>query len=1244
MSAMPPLLDCRLADLRRRVRQSLYAYGLSWLAGVVVALILASCLGDWLFHFDDAGVRVILGLAILAAGTWVAIRYLITPLRVPLSDVDLALRIEDRYPGFQDSLASTVQFLAAREDPRLGSPSLQRAVARQTVSRLGEVDCGDVLQTREVRRIAALALGICLTALVIAGLGRTQTFIALHRLFLPFSAPAWPRQTNLRLLDGDLVPLEAGNEPLTVVRGEIVKLFAENETGRLPERVLLEFLGDDGKVSSEAMRPMTITGSDGTSRELAVGQLPATQGEFQFRAVGGDDRSMGWRRMRVIPPPAIESLRVTLNPPRYSNRPVEQLPDGVGHLQGLVGTRVDVTALAVKPLQSASLRVHDREETVPIAPDGRHLTASFLIVEPGIYSWWFELKDTEGFENAEPLRYDVRAQPDIEPEIRLDLPASDLQVTTDAEVPLRTVARDDLGLKEIRLVHHAEAEAAEQGKTTVLSGGESRPREQSVDYVWRLAELDLSEGTRIAFHTEATDDFDLADVFPAGKTPPAHVGRSVSRLLIVVSKEDKVQELAQRQAGLLDELERTFQQQKRAREQVGDLQTQLENAGKFRAEDLDTLQRTELGQRDVAGQLTHERTGLARRARDLLDELRGNHVDDGTSERRLTALAEELGRLGDENLPAIEQALTQARKQLQNEKDRGPATPPADPARPEKSNSPETALREAADHQDAVLDSMGELLQELSQWRNEHDAARELADLIRQQAELNQKTGELGRQTLTRPRDQLEPQQQADLAKLVERQKKQSQQLDQIQSRMQERIEDLSGSNSDAAADLKEAAGQARDQGISEQMREAAGAISENRMGEAARTQEQILEKLREVENSLNGSTQSDTETLVKKLRQSEDDLAALRDREQELMRKLDEAAKQPDPAGRQAELQRLRKEQQQLREDTAKMARRLQRLQAHRTSATAHRAAERMQAAQEDLDQGNEEAAAQEQQEALDDLEQAQRELARQRRRAEEQLAQEQLEKIATELASLIDREQAVLDETQRLDALRQAAGKLNRSQLLALRNLTAGQRSLLEDTNRLVETLSAAEVFAQALRGAARGMQRAIDLLEERQTGQLAQQAERNALRRFTDLNDALKDDEQNAAGSKPPDGKQQEGDGGGNQGPPTDGIPAIAQLKLLLSLQREILERTTQFQKLRQSGTPFTDEQKKEFEQLTDEQEQLADLARNLSNLAGESADDEAPADKPADKPADGSADGPPDGKANPSQPDQKREESR
>jgi hypothetical protein len=1241
----PSTLDQRLTDVRRRVRQALLTHGLSWLAAVLVGSLLVVCLADWLVHFDDPVVRLIFGLGVLAATVWVVRRRLIAPLQVSLTDTDLALRIEDRYPGFQDSLASSVQFLDANADPRIGSPALQQAVVEKALERLDGLDCDDVVDTREVRRIAAIAAGICATALLVAGLNRSLTTIALQRIALPFSAPDWPRKTNLRLLSADLVPLaiDAGH-PLQIARGDTFRVLAENATGRLPSRVALEYRLADRKVLSETMRPRTADDPRGERHEIAEGQLVAVRGDVEFRAVGGDDRQMSWFRLTVVPPPVVEKLQVTLHPPAYSRRPAERQPAGIGHVQGLLGTRVEISAEASKPIEKASLRIKDQERRkVALSDGGRQLQASFMIGEPGVHSWWLELKDPLGFEDSEPPRYEVRGIQDFEPEIYIEQPAADMQVTAEALVPIRTTARDDLGLREVRLVYKVETTEGSQEQVLPLfqAEGDTGPLSQTAEHLWKLADLNLKGNAKIVFRTEATDDFDLSDEFPEGKAPLPHVGRSVTRTLAIVSSEDKALEIAQRQEGLLDDLERAFKLENQAHDQVEELLVQLENTEKLRPEDVDTLQRTELGQREIAAQLNSPATGLERRARDLADELRNNQIDDPQTERRLKRIADELTRIGAEHLRPIEQELTRARKLVQSrnqsasaaekpaatgkksgakagsdsskalEADRPetknevappkPADPlsPGKPGKKQAGDRPEEALRQVSRNQNAVLESLGEMLQELSQWRGEHDASREVGDLVRQQVELNQRAAELAKTTLTKPAESLSPQEQADLAKISERQKRQADQLDQLEARMQAAAGKLASENAAAAATLQEAAQQSRQEGIAGQMRDAAGQIGENRMGQAARSQQQILQKLRDLEDTLRQKRETDTEMMVKKLKQAGQELQDIRDRQEELLSKTKEAGHNPDPEQRRSELETLRKQQQKLHEETERMARRLARLEARQSHDSAGRAASRMREAQDRLDEQDQAGAAAQQQEALDDLEQAQRELARQQRAEEEQLAREQLARVADELSGMIPRQQAVIDETRRLDGLHAQTGKWGRAQLVSLRDLAKVQEHLEGEIGRIIEKLSAAEVFVLALKGAARHMHSAGEQLARRETGAATQKLQEAARKRLADLVEALKPDEPD------PDAKAQDQAGGGSsgqqEGAPSEGIPTLAQVKMLITLQKELFARTAELERLRGKDGQLPPAARQELEGIAREQGELADLARNLSRIS-------------------------------------------
>ena len=79
---------------------------------------------------------------------------MLRPLVVRFADLDIALRIEERWPGLNDRLASTIQFLRlAADDERYGSPALREATVRQTIEETRAIDF------REVDRAAGRSSG-----------------------------------------------------------------------------------------------------------------------------------------------------------------------------------------------------------------------------------------------------------------------------------------------------------------------------------------------------------------------------------------------------------------------------------------------------------------------------------------------------------------------------------------------------------------------------------------------------------------------------------------------------------------------------------------------------------------------------------------------------------------------------------------------------------------------------------------------------------------------------------------------------------------------------------------------------------------------------------------------------------------------------------------------------------------------------------------------------------------------------
>lgn len=1221
---MPEQLFERLSELRKRVRYVLWVHGLCLL--IVVFFLTATLAGalDWLWHLDDSGVRLILGLTILGATGFVTWRFLWRPLSVRFSNVDLASRIEKQNPAFSDSLASTVQFLENGEDTQVGSPELQREVIRRTLDRLHEVNVSGVLDTRPVQRVAWWAVGTCVLVASLVGFNQVEAATAMNRLLFPFSTVPWPRDVELRFVTAELKPLAAtSGGALTVVQGDTLELFVENQRGSLPNDLKLIYRKADGKVLSEPMRQTTLWDSDERPRDIGGASLHVTSGPLFFWAKGGDGETVPLQ-VDVVPPPRVEGLRVTVTPPEYTGLTERSLSEGVGNVEGFVGTSVTLEARSNKKLESALLHRRNRKPVeLTVSADGATISGEFQLDKPGNTSWWIELRDRQGFSNPEAPRFEIRATADGAPTVTIEVPETDLLVTPIATVPFRVQVRDDLGIQsadltyefpegartdpaaadpngldvgdeELTLIKKPRAEepasigAVVAGGQMVLESiqlfdGDNRPEQLNPEYDFELAPFGWRPGTRIVFRAEATDWFDLK-----GET---HIGRSNPRTLIVVTDQEKRAELADRQAALLLDLERSATTQRNARDWLSELQVQLEETGTLRDEDLDLLKRVELDQRQIDSRLTDETDGLETRARAIRRERTENAVEDAESDELLGTLIGELEFLRTEPLPEIERRLTEARKLSGSDTKQ---------TRSEKQKL-KHAVESVASNQDETLRTLEGLLNDLSQWRSERNLSGDLRSLTGEQQTLNEESaGTLSE--LIGKEGPLSDQESADLQKISARQRRIADQVEQFQGELKDAIASMGDDDPERKHGFEEALKELTEADVANDMRQAAGNLNPDRrqVGAAMDQQRQAVEELQKIQDLLDNREVTDSETLVKKLAAARQEIGTARQLQELLLQKLEEAQQIADPAEREQALERLRRQQEQLRQEVAETVRRLQRL-ASPSATSANRSTERMQQGEQALEAGNQDAAREQLEEALDDLEQAERELAADQQQAEENLAREQMEKLADGLKAFIERQDALIAETERLRREHEKLGKWSRPLLASRRNHANAQRALAEETEAQAEAVDAVEAIGLALRGAVRFMEQAAERIEDKDVSPETVTIQSLAKKRFADLLEALSsgDDEEN------PEQQPNEQEGGPQEaGPDGDVITLIAQLKVIRSLQVDLIDRVELIRsRSGDDGTEVSETDASELEAIAEEQETLADLIRELTSFFGE-----------------------------------------
>ncbi len=1159
-------LQHRIAAVRRRVRLLIAAYGIGWLVAASMGAALLLGLADYALRIEDRGLRVLataLWLGISGATAW---RFLYVPLRVPLGDVDLARQLQHRFPALGDHLASAMEFLRLPEDdPRAGSAALRRAVIHRTTAAAERLDFAAAIEPRPVRRVLLAAAAVAAVVGTIAAAAPAATGVAVARLLDPLGSAAWPQEYHLVVRNG----------VDRLARGQAFEIEVADAEGKpLPPQVRIFYrIETPGGVLEEG-ELMRRFGAVASARRESV------QYSFSYRVEGGDDRSMPWHRVEVLDPAEIQSLEITVVPPAYTRQPATP---GQRNLRVLAGSRLEMSAVASKPLAAAALCLEDgRQIAATLGADGRAFSLgqpgspAVVVEQSGAY--WFRLTDRQGL-TCETTRWDIRAVPDAPPTVALEEPAGTVYVTPQAEVPVRIAARDDLAIARVVLESRriAPGQASVQPPPSRPAGGDSAPGRPSPQgateppagqaaaggppkpedaAAWRAAspkpevtELypEAAGSLGVEVHRPATPEgeslvlsyrwalgpLDLApgtevvlEAVASDFRPQA--GRSQPRRLAIITPEELADRLAARQAALAAELVRAIELQRQARGAVEELAVRTRHLDRLDQGDLDRLRAAELTQRQVGQVLFGPAEGLRGHIQSLLAELTNNKLDSPDIQRRMQAALAELDRLGKEELAAIAAELGSLLKRVQAAVEEPPATPAAGDAAGPASPAPAAAgpralaspLAGIHENQNRVLAALEALRDELQRWDSVRRFHRDVAQLLQEQQELADQTAYTARRTFSKEPQDLAPQDRADLGLAASRQVDLAQRLERLQADMERTLPDLRTSDSLAAEAVDDALRRLRDLRTSGAMREAAQAVAANQIGLGLGLQREIIDQLRDVLDLLTHRREHELGRLLERLRQAESDLVELDKKQQELASALEAAAALPDAEARNRELAQGASRQKTLQGPAEELARRLEHLEAQEAARAAAEAAQRMAQSAQSAAKGDAAGAVASARKAHEALAEARRRVAELGRQSQAELAKEQLARLQEAVALLHRRQQQLLRRTEQIDAQR-AAKALPEGWKHELAELASQQKALASQTAGLARKQAASEAFAWALGGAEQAMSLAGAWLERGRADAPAQSAQHEALVRLGRLLEALRPAPPGQAGGAKPAG---------------------------------------------------------------------------------------------------------------------------
>jgi len=1171
-------------QIGRAARRLVRWEAIGWFVCIVgLTAVLAGSL-DYCLRLQDPGILWLFSLGLWAVAAATFVRFVMRAWRFRCSEVEAAQHIELLHPHLQDRLSSAVSFaLQDEHDDLAGSLDLRRLVIDQAEREARELRASHCLNSGRAWRALTCAGSVAAVILILTWCDSASVGLAARRLVRPWSAAPWPRRNNLQIVEA----------PKRLVAGMGFELKIIDRTDGRLARVEIDIqdiaAGDEGSDTFQA-QPM---GTRWIYRHENV------RNSFRFRARGGDDQNMPWRIVEVIEAPRVIERTLRLHRPEYTRlAPVEATPS----FQAIAGTIVEMHLRCDRPIDQATLITDtiDPPAEITLALDrdrrGFHLPATgpstWAIQRSGTYQ--VRLVDKLGMESGADHQWHVRVIPDESPSVAIQHPAVDRSVTATATVQLECLAKDDLALRDVVLYWKQSGNGDRPPESLSLWSDSESPFDPGstkdpiggvqrvIRWNWQLAQLpDLVEGSSIDLYLEASDFL--------GQT-----GRSAIRRLSIISADELVDQVGQKQSTILEQIAEVTRLQRGALSQTRELVIQLESTGRFRRREVDQQQTDELNQRDIQNSLWDPRTGIERQVGNILIDMDNNRIEQRQLVDRLQRIREALTELNKRVVPEIERQLNDSLKLArQAVNDMGPSTAG------ELSLSHLRLLRQGLESvtplQQQALESLEQMVEELARWDDSRRLAREVSQLRRRQLELQQRTDRLQSATIGKNLQGLSSDERASLKRLVERQTDLVRQFDSVRHRIDTSRQQTTRRDPAMTRLLDNALDAIRQAGTAGTLRDAVQNLRNNQLGRATDLQADVARQLEHLQDVLANRREFQLDRLAEQLAGLSRQIGDLRDRQEAVRASVDGQPTLTDEQFRQ-----YAREETDLANRVKQLLRTVEQMPNSPAGGHLQAAAASLEQAAEEARQRRRPELASQANEAKESLDRAEQSVERAARRAAGNLQRERMEQMQRVLREVADEQKRVLAESRAVGQWRRATGgELDADHRSQLRSLADRESMLAQNVAAQRQDNGDVPALRMALEEIGGRLSEAAARLQREQIDQETEQLEQAALEQLQAILSALA-------------GRPNEPTAGENGSPPDDtqednGSPKnrylLAQLKILRAMQSEINAQTRLLDRQVGSTVSWSIEQERRREDISRRQSTLAGV---LLKLLGEAPD--------------------------------------
>lgn len=1165
---MQPLIQ-QLNSVRSRARLMLIVMRLSAWTAVVVLAAVALAVIDYFLRLPD-GLRFLIVLLGLGYAFYDIARRMMRSWSVRPALTTLALRLERMYPETAGRIASAVAF-ATEPHPETDSPLSRQLADSATMTATG------VLEPRQIRRLiepayllrALLALFFAIGVLVTATAAAPEhAATALSRWANPFGGAAWPNRYRVdSLTDQTVAP---NNAPLRVA--------AQVSKGDHPDLrtwVVYKFVKPDQDAAKVPWQRALMTrqvdsGLEGEYRRPIEPMPSADRVLMYFEA--GDDATRP-QAVQLIQPPVVRRAVAQIDPPSYASKQIAvqrhdliQPPRPSVVLDALAGSRVRLQmviegAMQKLPTSADAEQLHqwvarNFPGLISGEADADDLLNMTYVVDPEAAAYGFELAFTlkrpaqfrfnltdaygSSYEDQRLFRFEVRA--DRKPRAAVVEPAADQSVLATALIDLAAEAQDDVAVDTARLeTRHAEADPA------VLADQQSTEPRVRLDAKLDLSKLELQSGDEVAVFAIAQDNYRL----DGERHEPVE---STPRRLLIISEDEMTRQIRMDLADVRQRAIRARTQQQRLIES--------ENVSQTARQQRDLVERVQTLNRSIAE--LRDRMARNRMQQQSLDQVT----------REAEQMLKDTAKSADEAASNLERA-----------------------ARDPEGEQPQTAeqLTQGKAQQQRTSDQLEKLVELLDQGRDMYELKQKLSKLQADQAAVSKDVREMLPRTVGKTADQLSEAERQQLQQMRNQQQELSDQAQQLIERMRSAAAAISRQSEKPedqanAEALRQAADTATRQQLDKDMQEAAEQTGENQLSQAQSRQQSAEGTISQMLQDMGRAEQLRQQILQRRLMELVESIRKLRDQQSAQLDRLIAAQVLADLDGPLLTLRRntmavtetARQTDEQALAEVVKL---LEGAAGDQASAI-----ETLRAAEPVKEDAHDAEAA-----ALAKLEQALKLAQAQAAKAQQEMTEQERDKLIKQYKALLAEQEAIRTQTQPLaDKPADQRGRRDRAASIELGNRQADLRvEIANMREKIAQTIVYKSVHDSIDRWAGNASTR----LRRAEPGAVVVMQQKMIESSLAALIEALKPPDVD------PEFAEQPAGGGGGQGQQGEQplIPDIAEVMLLRQRQVQIHEMTRMVD---QAGDRLPGDQRGEMvDTLTEQQDDLAQTGQQLiESLSG------------------------------------------